>query len=71
MALSWIDELCLIYDKNKDLVGYEETTNAILLPIYHSTANAQVEVSIDIHGNFIGGSIIDKDDNITIIPVSM
>ncbi|MEG2149361.1 MAG: type I-C CRISPR-associated protein Cas8c/Csd1 [Clostridiales bacterium] len=71
MALSWIDELCLIYDKNKDLVGYEETTNAILLPIYHSTANAQIEVSIDIHGNFIGGSIIDKDDNITIIPVSM
>lgn len=45
----------------------------ILLPISHSTANAQLEVTIDMDGNFMPAlsGIIPKDgeDKITIIPV--
>lgn len=71
MILSWIEELSQIYDENKQFVGYEPETLSILLPIYHSTANAQIEITIDQNGNFIRANKIDKENAITIIPVTM
>ena len=47
-----MEELYQVYERHQDRIGYEKTHDAILLPIYHSTANAQVEVTIDAEGNF-------------------
>ena len=48
--MSWMEELYQVYERHQDRIGYEKTHDAILLPIYHSTANAQVEVTIDAKG---------------------
>lgn len=41
-----------------------------LLPISHSSQNAQIEVTINSDGEFINSEVIDKDDTETIIPVT-
>ena len=69
--MSWMEELYQVYERHQDRIGYEKTHDAILLPIYHSTANAQVEVTIDAEGNFRSAKTVDKEDAVTIIPVTM
>lgn len=66
-----MEELYQVYERHQDRIGYEKTHDAILLPIYHSTANAQVEVTIDAEGNFRSAKTVDKEDAVTIIPVTM
>lgn len=68
--LSWIERLSETYDLHKDIIG-KEIDGVILLPISHSTQNAQLEVTIDINGNFLGSTRIgDKKNAVTIIPVT-
>ncbi|MBR4587166.1 MAG: type I-C CRISPR-associated protein Cas8c/Csd1 [Lachnospiraceae bacterium] len=62
--MSWNDELYKVYD----LV--HESGDKELLPIAHSTANAQVELNISEEGNLINASVIDLDDAETVIPVT-
>ena len=66
--MSWMEELYQVYERHQDRIGYEKTHDAILLPIYHSTANAQVEVTIDAEGNFRSAKTVDKEDAVTINP---
>ncbi|MGI6623615.1 MAG: type I-C CRISPR-associated protein Cas8c/Csd1 [Acetivibrionales bacterium] len=76
--MNWINALYDLYDKNKDIAGKIEekiksggnVQRLILLPISHSTASAQIEVSIDSLCNFISAKTIEKDDAVTIIPVT-
>lgn len=69
--MSWIEELSQIYNENNSHIGYEAETGAILLPPYHSTAKAQIEITIDQNGNFLQASTVSKEDVVTIIPVTM
>ena len=41
------------YDACESIVGKKVNEDPILLPISHSTANAQLEVTIDMDGNFM------------------
>lgn len=67
--MGWITECITIYDKLADKAG-ENINGVTLLPIYHSTQNAQIEITIDINGNFCSSAIIPDDDAVTIIPVT-
>lgn len=66
--MSWTNELYRIYELNcgREFDGDEP----LMLPISHSTANAQIEIKLDEEGNFKGAGIIDKADAETIIPVT-
>lgn len=65
--LSWTNELYQVYENN---YGKGDDKN-VLLPISHSTANAQIEVTLTEDGNFASAvRIEDKEDSVTIIPVT-
>ena len=46
--MGWIQELYETYENSKELVGLVDETGNVLLPIGHSTQNAQVEVAINL-----------------------
>ena len=64
--MSWTDELYKIYENNCGRLNVIPQ----MLPISHSTANAQIELIITESGDFIAASRIDKSDAVTIIPVT-
>lgn len=67
--MSWIEQLWKTYDANQAEVGrFTEDGPAPLLPICHSTQQAQIEIVIDGSGQFIRASIVAPDDARTIIP---
>lgn len=69
MAL--LKTLAETYDVYADLAGIEKNGQPVLLPISHSTFNAQIEVTIDQDGNFIDAKKLEKGrDAVTIIPVT-
>lgn len=41
--MSWMSELSQLYDWESDIIG-EEIDGVTLLPIYHSTQKAQIDV---------------------------
>ena len=59
------------YDVYSELAGVVKNDQPVLLPLSHSTFNAQIEVTLDEEGNFIGSKKLDKGpDVVTIIPVT-
>ncbi len=69
--MAWLKTLAETYDVYSDLAGVDKNGQAVLLPISHSTFNAQIEVTIDQDGNFQGARKLDKgSDVVTIIPVT-
>ncbi|MBR1554636.1 MAG: type I-C CRISPR-associated protein Cas8c/Csd1, partial [Oscillospiraceae bacterium] len=66
--MSWTNELYQIYELNYQR-AYDDN-EPVMLPVSHSTANAQIEITIDMHGNFKNASSVDKDKAVTIIPVT-
>ena len=58
------------YDLYSDLAGVRQEGQPTLLPIFHSTLCAQVEIEIDGNGNFLSSRKIDKEDATTIMPVN-
>ncbi len=68
--VSWINDLYLTYENNEDRVAEDLSAKAILLPIAHSTQNAQIEIVISKEGEFVRAYSIAKGDAITIIPVT-
>lgn len=67
--MSWITELCKIYDIEQHMAGVE-TPEATLLPLFHSTQNAQIEITITNKGEFFSANEVSADDNVTIVPVT-
>ena len=66
--MSWTNELYNVYEK---AVGTEKAEGENpLLPISHSTANAQIELTIDEEGEFVSASAVSKENAVTIIPVT-
>ena len=71
--MNWKGELIRLYDVNADKAGkieYKGETPYTLLPLYHSTVTAQIEVTIDKDGNFMNASAVDANDKFTVIPVT-
>lgn len=79
--MNWTNELLDLYEKNQDIAGEvkyksvkgkkgDELVPLILLPIFHTTVTAQITVSLDRTGKFLGADTISKEDNLTIIPVT-
>ena len=69
--MAWLKTLAETYDVYEDLAGIEKNNQAALLPISHSTFNAQIEVTIDQDGIFQNARKLDKGkDVVTIIPVT-
>lgn len=69
--LSWIHKLYDTYENCKSQVGVIGTDDKTpLLPIAHSTQNAQIEIVLDGKGNFIRARALEKDEAVTIIPVT-
>ncbi len=69
--MSWINKLYDTYEYCESLIGKPGADGKTpLLPMAHSTQNAQIEVAIDINGDFKSARIVDKKDAVTIIPVT-
>lgn len=65
--MSWMSQLYATYEKN---VGREETTDTAMTPVAHMNANAQLEVTLNMEGNFLGAVAVNKEHAVTLIPVT-
>ena len=63
--MSWTDELIAIYDYNCGRKFNDGEPQ--MLPVAHSTANAQIEMIVDENGDFKGANAVDKSDAIILI----
>ena len=68
--MSWMSELSKLYDLEADIVG-EDIDGKTLLPVYHSTQKAQIDVFLFDDASFAYGKAVDESDSVTIIPVSI
>lgn len=68
--MSWLNDLYLTYEACKDEAGIVRGDEPVLLPIGHSTQNAQVEVVLDGEGNFRRAYKVEKGDAVTVIPIT-
>jgi len=79
--LSWQEELIALYEKNQSQAGsiqYKEYIKEgkkerlpyVLLPPFHTTVIAHIQVTISAEGDFISASRVDEEDKMTIIPVT-
>lgn len=64
--MSWTNELYNVYEKN---CGKADNV-PMLLPISHSTANAQIEITLNENGDFVKAERVIKSDAETVIPVT-
>lgn len=58
------------YQKAKLYVGRVDPKGCILLPIAHSTQNAQIEIVLGLNGAFKSARKVEKAEAVTIIPVT-
>lgn len=66
--MSWANELYKVYEL---AVGTEAAEGeSPLLPVSHSTANAQIEITVDDNGEFVSAAAVSKENAVTIIPVT-
>ncbi|HZK53982.1 MAG TPA: type I-C CRISPR-associated protein Cas8c/Csd1 [Desulfosporosinus sp.] len=70
--LSWIHKLYDTYENCKNEVGVVGTDErrTPLLPIAHSTQNAQIEIALNGDGDFLRARALGKEETVTIIPVT-
>lgn len=69
--MSWIHKLYDTYENCKSEVGIiKEDGKTPLLPVAHSTQNAQIEIVLNGAGDFLRARLLDKNEAITIIPVN-
>lgn len=79
--MNWEEELLDLYEKNNREAGiirykeYQKKNGSekvpyVLLPPFHTTVTAQIEVVIDEDGNFLGASRVANEDKMTMIPVT-
>lgn len=71
--MSWMQQLCLVYDENLDEIGKRMGSIRPLRPIFHVTMQAQIEVAIDTDGNLLNGRsrvLTNKDEQTTLVPAT-
>jgi len=66
--LSYHEELYEVYENNygREFPG----ESSVLMPVSHSTAQAQIEIILKDNGSLVNASVVSKDDATTIIPVT-
>lgn len=65
--MSWMSQLYQTYENN---IGKNHQDDITLTPLAHMEANAQIEVILDEEGNFCGAGKVDKENAVTLIPVT-
>ena len=66
--MSWANELYRVYESQ---CGREFEDGIMLMPVSHSTANAQIQVTLNKDGAFIDARQLEKEEGKnTIIPVT-
>lgn len=65
--MSWIEKLYRTYENNAGHIG-DRNDEVPLLPLCHTTQNAQVHIVLNGSGNFIRANVIPKDQGRTVIP---
>lgn len=68
--MSWLNDLYLTYEACKSEAGVIKEGQPLLLPVAHLTQNAQLEVVLDGEGHFSRAYRVDKEDAVTVIPVT-
>ncbi len=67
--MNWIESLYQTYDNCFSRIGIpEEGVNDLLLPLSHTTQNANIEVTLDEDGNFLRAKVIPKKTQKTLYP---
>lgn len=67
--MNWIEALYQTYVSCESMAGVsDETNDPILMPICHTTQNAQIEVVLDGDGNFRHACLLNKEEAKTLIP---
>lgn len=70
--MTWLKNLWETYENNADLIGrFEKKRNGrefALIPVSHTTQTAHIEVSLNLHGDFLRASVVAKEERSTIIP---
>jgi CRISPR-associated protein Csd1 len=73
--VTWLYDLYQTYEENKKKMGEVEESilgkKVLFLPEAHTYQNAQYEISISPEGEFVRAEVISKDDQATIIPVTL
>lgn len=68
--MSWLNDLYLTFEACKSEVGVVRDSAPILLPVAHSTQNAQIEIVLDQDGDFLDAVEVEKKQAVTVIPVT-
>ncbi|WP_019153451.1 type I-C CRISPR-associated protein Cas8c/Csd1 [Robertmurraya massiliosenegalensis] len=70
--MTWLRNLYETYNSNNKFIGEFEKNKFdqeyALIPVAHTTQSAQIEVVLDINGNFISAKVVEKSDASTIVP---
>ena len=67
--MAWMNTLYQTYEANAQMAG-KQVDGIPLSLVAHMTANAQIEISIDEDGTFLGAHSVEKENAKTIIPVT-
>ena len=67
--MGWIDVLSKTYDNYIETTSLSGNDTPMLLPISHSTAKAQVTITVDNEGTFLRAETVGNEDE-TVIPVT-
>ena len=65
--MTWLQRLAETYESCADAIG-DKNDKIPLLPICHTTQNAQIEIILDGGGHFLSAKTVDKATAVTIIP---
>ena len=68
--MGWMQKLIDTYENNSHLVGIAFEGKSTLLPLYHISNKAQIEITIDSNGHFVNASKVLSNNTDTIIPVT-
>lgn len=70
--MTWLRQLYRTYENNMEVIGeFQKKHNDqefALIPVSHTTQQAQIEVSLDQDGNFVSAKVVDKNEASTVIP---
>lgn len=67
--MSWIEKLYQTYENNQSRIADPNDTIP-LLPLFHTTQNAQLHVVLDGEGNLVAADVVPKENSQTIIPAT-
>lgn len=68
--MAWMDNLYQTYENSLSVVGIRDDAGNMLLPVAHSTQNAQVEVVLNYDGDILSARKLEKDEAEIVIPVT-